>query len=403
MDDDYNNARALDMHRWSNASEVEALTDEVSIGVEVVLCSQGCQRLHRDKLQKTLKVVLLNLFHNYVQDTKRFLFYPRNRNNFQIATRYNKLRIKCDYLIKVIDSLETMYLINQHPGFYDWKTGQGRRSRMIHTVRLVDLFKEYALRPETVHRHPDTEVILLKDRYKELTNYTDTKLTVALRRELQQYNRLLSSSRLTLANKLLPPQYLYRVFSNGSWELGGRFYGGEWEQWKSKQRCQIKINGSKVCERDYPSLHLSMLYDKRGIKFEGDPYTLDGYSVEHRKLFKQVNLATINASSRGKARKAIQWEINQGNLEMPKGETIDGLIEAFLDKHKAISEFFFTGVGLELQRMDSRLTEYVLNHFTSQGILCLPVHDSYLVDERYSSELKIVMDEAYSSRIVLID
>ena len=144
-----------------------------------------------------------------------------------------------------------------------------------------------------------------------------------------------------------------------------------------------------------PGLHLLILYDQLKLKFEGDPYTIDGYSTEYRKLFKRVNLVSINASNYRNACKAIQWELNQGGLELPQGETIGGLIEAFLDKHKAISEFFFTGIGLELQRIDSNLTEYILNHFTAQGILCLPVHDSYLIDEKHSTELDIVMKEAY--------
>lgn len=37
-------------------------------------------------------------------------------------------------------------------------------------------------------------------------------------------------------------------------------------------------------------------------------------------------------------------------------------------------------------------------HFTQQGTPLLPVHDSFIIAERHSEELKTVMAEAYFKR-----
>ena len=49
----------------------------------------------------------------------------------------------------------------------------------------------------------------------------------------------------------------------------------------------------------------------------------------------------------------------------------------------------------ELQRQDSKIAEYVLNHMRAQKILVLPVHDSFVVQDQYIHHLYSIMKEAY--------
>jgi hypothetical protein len=48
---------------------------------------------------------------------------------------------------------------------------------------------------------------------------------------------------------------LYRVFNNGSFDLGGRFYGPSWQALPKAWRGRIQIDGEAVVELDYGSLH----------------------------------------------------------------------------------------------------------------------------------------------------
>ncbi len=75
------------------------------------------------------------------------------------------------------------------------------------------------------------------------------------------------------------------------------------------------------------------------------------------------------------------------------------LMRKIFDTHKAISTYFNSGRGVELQYLDSCIAEAVLMHFTKQGIPCLCVHDSFIVQERYKDELFDVMKEEYKKKI----
>lgn len=46
---------------------------------------------------------------------------------------------------------------------------------------------------------------------------------------------------------------------------------------------------------------------------------------------------------------------------------------------------------------DSRITEYVIRHFTNKNVPVLTVHDSYIINYAYGEELRVVLKEAYEN------
>src|SRR3954451_20703608 len=70
---------------------------------------------------------------------------------------------------------------------------------------------------------------------------------------------------------------LHRVFNRGKFSLGGRFYGGWWQNIPADSRATIKINGADTVELDYPRLHPTLLYSLAGKAMDGDPYDLVGW------------------------------------------------------------------------------------------------------------------------------
>jgi hypothetical protein len=74
---------------------------------------------------------------------------------------------------------------------------------------------------------------------------------------------------------------------------------------------------------------------------------------------------------------------------------IEGLIDAFVVKHKPIEEYFFKDKGIKLQNIDSRIAEKVINHFTNLKIPVLCIHDSFVIAAAKSKELLEVMRKCF--------
>jgi hypothetical protein len=49
-----------------------------------------------------------------------------------------------------------------------------------------------------------------------------------------------------------------------------------------------------------------------------------------------------------------------------------------MKQHAPISKNFYTGIGTQLQNLDSKIAESVMLEFMEWGIFALPVHDSFI-------------------------
>ncbi len=89
-----------------------------------------------------------------------------------------------------------------------------------------------------------------------------------MRAAVERYNALLKATEIACAlpyaldtqNKKLwldEHKRVHRIFNEGSFEKGGRFYGGWWMSLKEEDRKHITINGEPTIEIDYVALHPS--------------------------------------------------------------------------------------------------------------------------------------------------
>ena len=60
-----------------------------------------------------------------------------------------------------------------------------------------------------------------------------------------------------------------------------------------------------------------------------------------------------------------------------------------------IKDQLFSGKGGELQYQDSQIAEYVFKDMQARGQPVLPVHDSFIVQDKYLAHLYSSMKEAY--------
>ena len=406
---DIGHSRPLDVYKWSDWPEIDKglinqLARELGLETPCGWSNGPGATLCTPKQRKHLKVVVLDL---YIANKVGvpWVAYSRTKNDYNKESRYNKLHIGYTPLIKVIDSLKKLGYIEHAIGFYDRSTGFGYQSRMRATKKLIKLIETRKVKHFMIRKHELEEVILLKDKERKLVEYEDTAITYLMRMQLQIINQYLSRSLIDLdisdkeleelEQRIVPIDLsrvrLKRIFNNGSFEEGGRFYCGWWQDVPKEYRQSIIINRDKTVELDYAGMHFRMLYATEGLEPPEDPYHLPklGKRSYRRDTIKQATNILLNASSRQSANRAIAQEYPMVDKAR--------LVAAILERHKPIADFFFTGVGIQLQYWDSVIAEQVmLRMYEEHAEPCLPVHDSFIVRESKAGALRHIMEEAFN-------
>lgn len=400
---DYGNSRPFDVHRWSEYPEVKAAVTQVA---EEIAKAKGKGLTRKQKTH--LRVVILDLYANYLTDPEKFIGYSRDRSKYSAPSRYNKLHIKYDPLMPVIDGLFELGYVEGKKGYSDRRTGIGRQARMRATEKLVDLIQNrHKVTPEMIERAEDEETIILRDSAGKYLDYAETTETERMRENLTEYNLFLAKTSISLALRQedmpridLTRKRLHRVFNNSSFEQGGRFFGGWWQEMPKGLRKQILINGKPTIEVDYSGLHIKLLYLKEGIDYRDDPYQFAGQDL--RGLLKLSILIALNADDRKSALLAIRAEARKDqelaaslNLVEKERDGLAKLLDEFLAHHLPISQYLFTGIGISLQNLDSKIAEKVLMTLTRDGIVVLPVHDSFITISAHREKLVRAMNIAF--------
>jgi len=189
---------------------------------------------------------------------------------------------------------------------------------------------------------------------------------------------------------------LRRIFSRDSMRQGGRFYGGWWQFIPKGYRVHITINYLPTVEVDYSGLHPYMMYHLEKLDPpEGDMYDIGVWKSskerdQKRPIVKEFFNAIVNDE--------------YGEYKMSKDQkSILGLSNKQLrdklsKKHHLIAHRFNSGYGLTLQYEDSKIAETVMLGLLEQGIACLPMHDSFIVQATERKNVEAAMNEAYKER-----
>jgi hypothetical protein len=298
----------------------------------------------------------------------------------------------------------------------------GRRTRLRATPALLAMFAEAGVDGSSLARCP-RDVIWLKDeaadagpepaevaRSRQTLAWHNSRLREAdIRLPISSWSHMaaLPDDRGEWGDDGLAETYragdpsrsqVHRTF-NRSWELGGRIYGGWWMSTPKTQRRFIVIDGESTVELDYGRLHPTLLYAKAGKHLEFDPYAVEGMGgPDVRDLAKKTVQRLLNRQpTPGRPLgplKAFKWDTDR----LPAGVTFPALVEALESRLEAIRQWFGTGAGLRLQREDSDLAVDVIDLLRSQDILCLSVHDSFIVKAADADTLHQAMTKAFFDR-----
>lgn len=387
----YSNSIALDLCLCSDSVEIEKFI------------AQGVKKSKRSntlQFNNCLNLVVNNLYLVDRYDPGKYIAYPRGKSWKPLD---NPRSIKVTPLVRAIDTLEELGYVENKKGFKNRQTGKGFISRMRMTEAMREqLIKVELLRDDPIlrsmYRHPKESIIRMRDESKQFVWYKKTAKVKAMENKLKYYNRLLTDTELTWRDLVFNPvkKRLYRVFNNRSWDQGGRFYGGWWQGVTGDDRKFIKIEGQPTVEHDYSGMQVRLLYAKEGIVYGGnDTYAVPGRE-DDRDLLKLVLLIALNAhKGKDSAIKAILDKMEGYPKQKRNKAYLSKIIDEFEGIHKPISKYFYSGIGLKLQYIDSQVAEEILYNLAMKGILALPVHDSFICSIQYQDELLDQMNSCY--------
>lgn len=274
-------------------------------------------------------------------------------------------------------------------------------------LRDLGITAQHVVRDET-----SAPVVFLRGSDKRLESYDVSEPTVAASIDvLRRWNAQIRDSSIaldlpeevSLASPLdLSATRLVRLF-DGSFEGHGRFYGGWWQNQPEKVRQHITINQERTVELDFQGLVARMLYHQEGREFAGDPYAIpeimeaakeDGLPWEDvRPVVKEVFNFALNAKKRGGYDQSTAFDGWPPSLSKKAG------VEAVERFHAPIKHRFFKQEALKLMNTDSRICESVMEAGQRDGVVVLPIHDSFIVAERHESWLREQMVKAYREQM----
>ena len=340
----------------------------------------------------------------------------RRSNWYSETPQYRDPNLTFKQAIAAYDGMTSSDLIRvSKDAYFDPDTGRGELTKVIATDKLLQIMEGLEGNPfKEVKPDLEAECILLRDRVNDqrvLVPYENDKTTNEMRENLITMNKCFVrhwpdlritngdytalQERLRLDKDKSPIDFskriLTRIFSNGRFDNGGRFYRAWWHNVPSEYRKYITIDGKRTCEYDYSQLNPHMVYFLRGKKM-GDEDAYDRvFDGEHRDIVKEAFNAMIQASTE-LTHKPRKLDLSSVDLDWPT------LKQAILDAHKPIADVFFQGHGSHLQFIDSCIAENVmLNFIRAEDAPVLPVHDSFIMHYAYGElgELEEEMRRAF--------
>ena len=197
--------------------------------------------------------------------------------------------------------------------------------------------------------------------------------------------------------------HLYRIFNKRGgkgkealFNLGGRFYASGQNMPKSERK-NICINGERTTELDFSNLHPRMLAAKEGIEFPAKHDTYTGEKMLEIDPNRENNKELVNALLSCATPPQMMSMLHGKGF---KEQAAQAYIEAVLEHNPWLSNHIGKDVGVLLQNVDAKMTEKIMLRFIKQtSSAILPVHDSYIVQEKHEEILRKIMldvwDEQY--------
>lgn len=407
---DYSLIESAPMLDVSEYSEHKKVLGAVSYFVDEVVKPS---RRDRPAHWKNVRMLVTDLWLASKASNNPWRSLSRDKNAYSDGTRNAEIYITFA-LVRVVDAMIKMGYIEQVKGKYNRKTKQGRTSRIKATDKLLDLIKVRDIYSVSAV-NPDVEktmVILKNEQKKVVGDWAENGRTSEIKVGMLLLNKLYAATRIEVSRKALETdgfvdltdKDVFKVFNNSDFWAGGRICGGVWQAVEREYRKTITIEGEEVTELDYKANHPSMMYRL----FTGAPVPEDCYAVPgyERDLLKLAMMRMINNNTRKAAIRSIMLGINEENDKrerkgrkllptLTEGEA-EKMVTALEELHNPIAEWLYNKDHCYLlQSLEGEIATDIALTLMKQDIVCLPVHDSFIVQRKHTDTLHNQMKDSY--------
>jgi hypothetical protein len=421
-----NSVRTFEPWRCAKAARARLFVDEVIVAVVTHERANGLrQRARKAKdlatFTATIEAVVCDLAHLHLSTSPNApacITVARRKADLEGAPlRYRAPGLN-GQLPQVLDLLEGAGFIVQQLGdrsrfalvFTDefGEMRQRRRTTIAPSPRLKAAIGQHGLTFADLGRHQGGEVVILKEERFDYwhtpggLDYVENSKTERLRSEVEQINAWLLGADLTLNERYagelryidLSDRRLRRIFTGGSFKSGGRLSGGFWMPLERTLRLtRLRISGEPVASLDYCSLNPRLVYAMEGIEPpQADSYAIPGLE-EHRPGAKRLfNARLFDVGARKRKPRRTPEEVRAGTELFPPDMRSEDLIAALETAHRPIAHHFGTGIGHELQFIESTILVKVLLTLIGERVVALPVHDCVVVPRSKVGVARRVME-----------
>jgi hypothetical protein len=341
---------------------------------------------------------------------ERGVHYSRRLETYSGASPYRPTWLGAKRLLGVIDGLAREGLLDAQCGRWGGAFSKGVESSFAATPPLTDALTVHGIDVHVVQRdRASAPVIVLRGKSGDLIRYDPADERIAQQaKDLRAYNAFLAGQDITLRATAETPRLgdLTRIYNEGRWDRGGRHFGGWWQRIKSEQRSDILINGEETVELDYGGFMTRALYHLTGQEVRGD----DPYDIPPiRRLFavrgidwdtkgRDAVKTMLNIAISAKSRNAFYTEESVEEISLPIG-LIKVCLAIIFNHHASIKVHLLKGRSLELMNLESDICQDVICRGMSDGVVILPVFDSFITNSKSRDYLSQTMTEVYYNRL----
>jgi len=355
--------------------------------------------------EATVSALVCDAIYHHLSTSQGGLAIPRSNRVLGSKNRYRS-EVYGKTLPTILDRLashemEFLEMVIGNEGF----DSAGRQTVIRAGSRLVTRTEDHGITLADIGKTNNGEVIRLRAAKRgrkdkgALMNYSDTSTTRRYREQIQAINSWLADADIIFDETYVDrddidehDRHLRRIFTNGSFESGGRLYGGFWQQLKKGEREDgIVIDHETIRILDYGQMCPRILY---GLAYETPPsddaYLLPGFE-DHRDGAKIIFNAMVSATK-------PLFRMPQGvRQEFSRKTTISDVTDAVIAAHPALVPFFHKGLVHKTQFIDSQIIIDVLLTLKERGIVALPIHDAVVVPVSRKDETKEIMETIFKS------
>jgi hypothetical protein len=245
-------------------------------------------------------------------------------------------------------------------------------------------------------------LVLLRDRRGRSMPFQDTAKTKWIAGVLARYNAVIADHAITYVPtkgggrtiRRVAPRPVVAIF-NRDLTRGGRVYRGRWMNLSKSERASLRIDGEPVVEEDYSNCHFRLLSAavhewERARDRAFDPYQIEDLD---RQAVKLGILILLNAADARAAEAALDRRLAEKQLRLPH-QTATVIIAAVHRAFLKLAPAWSSGLGLQLMNIDATMCVSIMERLLDEGIVCLTVHDSFMVPVRHRPALLKAMDDA---------